>query len=108
MYLTMIRIYPDHQHQHAVIDILDSLTGPISANADCLICSISTETDETGVICYQERWRTREALQCHLRSALFDRILAAMELSRQPPDVMFYGVKETIGLDLVEQSRVAH
>jgi len=102
----MIRIYPEVEHEHAVIDVLDSLRGPITANANCLVCAISVETDGTGAICYQEKWRTREALQQHLRSGLFDRVLAAMEFSRQPPDVAFYEVTETGGLNLVEEARL--
>lgn len=106
MHLSMIRIYPAQEHEHAVIDVLDSLKGPITANADCLACAISVETDGSGAICYQETWRRREALQQHLRSALFGRVLAAMEFSRQPPDVTFYEVIQTGGLDMVKQARL--
>jgi hypothetical protein len=35
-------------------------------------------------------------------------VLAAMELSRQPPDVMFYDVTEAGSLGLVEQARSLH
>ncbi len=101
----MIRIYPAPEHEHAVIDVLDSLKGPVTANADCLACAISVETDGSGAVCYQETWRTREALEQHLRSPLFGRVLAAMEFSRQTPDVAFYDVTQTGGLDLVEQAR---
>jgi len=106
MYLSMIRIYPAPEHEHAVIDVLDSLKGPITANVDGLACAISVETDGSGAVCYQEKWRTREAFEKHLRSTLFDRVLAAMEFSRQPPDIQFYDVTEAGGLDLVEQARV--
>jgi len=105
MFLLLTRIYPSTGNEHTVIDVLDSLKGPISSNNDCLACGISVETDETGAICYLEKWLTREALQQHLRSALFDRVLAAMEFSRQPPDVAFYEVNEIGDLNLVEKVR---
>lgn len=107
MYLVMIKIYPDPEHEHAVIDVLDSLKGQIAANADCLICIISVETDGTGAVCYVEKWRSREALDRHLRSTLFRRVLTAMEFSVRPPDVGFYQVTETGGLGLVEDARSA-
>ncbi len=106
MYMSSIRIYVSPEHEHAVIDVLDSLKGPMTANPHCLSCTISVETDGTGAIYYQEKWRTREALQQHLRSPLFDRVLAAMELSRESPDVAFYNVIESGGLDMVEQARL--
>lgn len=108
MYLSYIRIYAAPEHEHAVIDVLDSLKGPITANSECLDCAILIDTDGTGAICYMEKWLTYEALQQHLRSALFDRVLAAMELSRQTPEVAFYGVTETGHLELVEQARLVH
>ena len=108
MYLSVIRIYPAPEHEHAIIDILDSLRGPITAIADCLACLISVEIDGDRAICYLEKWQTYDALQQHLRSALYDRVLAAMELSRQPPDVMFYDVTEAGSMGLVEQARLLH
>ena len=108
MYLSLIRIYAAPGHEHTVIDVLDSLRGPITANADCLDCAILVDSDGTGAVCYLEKWRTYDALQQHLRSALFDRVLAAMELSHQPPDVMFYDATEAGSLGLVEQARSLH
>jgi len=101
----MIRIYPAPEHEHAVIDVLDSLKGPITTNSDCLVCAITVETDGTGAVCYLEKWRTSEALKKHMRSALFGRILAAMEFSRLPPEVAFYSVTETVGLEMVALAR---
>jgi quinol monooxygenase YgiN len=106
MYLSMITIYPAPEHEHAVVDVLDSLKGPITANVDCLVCAISVETDGSGAVCYHEKWQSREALRQHLRSDLFGRVLAAMEFSRRPPDVEFYNATEAGGLDLVEQARL--
>lgn len=105
MYFSMIKIYPPPGNEHRVIDVLDSLKGPISAVADCLACSITVETDGTGAVCYSDQWRTREALDKHLRSALFSRLLEAMECSHQSPDIAFYDVTEVGGLKLVEQAR---
>jgi len=53
-----------------------------------------------------ERWRSREALERHLRSPLYCRVLEAMELSRQPPEVEFFAVQDIGGLELVEKARL--
>ncbi len=105
MYLSLIRIYPSQGNEHSIIDVLGSLKGPVAAIADCMACTITLETDETGAVCYSEQWRTREALDQHLRSTLFSRVLEAMEWSCKPPDVAFYSLRGIGGLELVEQAR---
>lgn len=105
MFFTLIKIYPPTGRKHSVVDVLDSLKGPISSNSDCMACTVSVETDETGAICYSEQWRTREAMEQHLRSAHFKRVLEAIEWSCQPPEVAFYAASKAGGLELVEQVR---
>lgn len=105
MFFLLIRIYPSYGKEHTVIDILDSLKGPISSNNDCMDCTISVDTDQTRAICYSEQWRTREAMDQHLRSAYFNRVLEAMECSCQWPDVAFYVASKVGELELVEQLR---
>jgi quinol monooxygenase YgiN len=108
MYISMVRIYPPPGRRQDVVDVLNTLKGPIAANAECLDCSVAIENDDDGVVCYTERWRTRDALDRHLRSPLFSRVLEAMECSSRRPAVDFYEVTEVGGLELVEQARVRH
>jgi len=106
MYLAMIKIYPSAEMESVIIDVLESLKGPIAANADCLDCTITVGCDdESRVICYTERWRSREALDRHLRSPSYSRVLEAMESSRLPPVVLFYETNDVGGLELVELAR---
>jgi quinol monooxygenase YgiN len=105
MIFCVIKIYPLPGRGHVIIDVLDSLTGPVSALAGCLGCSVAVEPGEAGVICYTEKWTARAALDRHLNSHLYGRVLEAMEWSSQTPDVEFYAVTDVGGLDLVEQAR---
>lgn len=106
MYLALIKIYPSPEMEPVIVDVLESLKGPNAANADCLDCTITVgDDDESRVICYTERWRSREALDCHLRSPFYGRILEAMEFSQLPPVALFYEVNDAGGLELVELAR---
>ena len=105
MYLSIIKIYPSPGSEHIVVDVLESMKGQIAAITDCYGCSVSVESGEGGTICYTERWRDREALDRHLRSALYGRVLAAMELSHTPPVIEFFEATKAGGLDLVELAR---
>jgi quinol monooxygenase YgiN len=107
MTLAIIKIYPTPEANRASIEVLESLKCQLAANVDCLGCSVAVETDEAGAVCYTEEWRTREALDRHLRSSLYGRVLEAMEFSRLPPVVLFYEVKDVGGLELIELARTS-
>jgi quinol monooxygenase YgiN len=106
MLQSIIRIYPRPGAEQTVLEVLESMKGQIAALNDCLGCSITVEVGEGGAICYTEQWRTREALDQHLRSPLYGRVLEAMECSSRTPEVEFYEVAEVGGLELIEKVRI--
>lgn len=105
MYLSVLRIYPPPRCKQAVIDVLVSMKYPIEYNIDCLGCSVSVEPGRGGAVCYTEQWNSREALDRHLRSLLYYRVLKSMERSHRHPEIDFYEVTRIGGLELVEQLR---
>jgi quinol monooxygenase YgiN len=106
MYLSVVKIYPPPGSMPTLLDVLESMKGPVATLSDCLGCSVTVEVGENGAVCYTEQWRTREALERHLRSPLYGRVLEAMECSCRPPEVEFYEVTEVGGLELVEKVRL--
>ncbi|MEW6518659.1 MAG: antibiotic biosynthesis monooxygenase family protein [Thermodesulfobacteriota bacterium] len=105
MIFALIKIYPLPGREHSVIEVLDSMKGPITALSDCLGCLVLVETGEGGAVCYMEQWRTREALDRHLRSTLYGRVLEVMERSRLPPEIEFFDAVRLGGLELLEAAR---
>lgn len=105
MYLSIVKIDVRPGQEHTVMDVLESVKGPALSMAGCLGCSVSIEGNLEGSVCYLERWKDFESLALHLRSPLYTRVLAAMELSRTPPVVEFFEVINTGGLELVEEAR---
>jgi len=107
MLLSVLKIYPPAGSEKNVLEVLESMKGPIAALSDCLGCSVTIEVGEEGAICYTEQWRTREALDRHLRSPLYGRVLEAMECSHTPPEIEFFEVTEVGGLELIEKVRLS-
>ena len=105
MIISIIKIFPPAGRGGAVMDVLDSLKGPVSALAGCLGCWVSVEVGEGEAICYTERWSSREALDRHLNTPLYMRLLEVMECSCRTPEVEFFEVADAVGLELVEQVR---
>ena len=52
-----------------------------------------------------ERWESQSALEAHLRSEAYRRVLGAVELSGSAPEVRFDYVSATDGIELIERSR---
>jgi hypothetical protein len=52
-----------------------------------------------------ERWDSEADLQRHVRSEAYQRILAAIELSRVRPEIQFYYTSESKGIELIQTLR---
>ena len=107
MVISIIKIYPATGSEHMIIDVLETMKVAIANLPDCLECIIAVEAGGNGQVCYMEQWRSREALDRHLRSPLYGRVLEAMELSRTKPEMAFYKVSKLGGLELVGKVRVS-
>jgi quinol monooxygenase YgiN len=55
---------------------------------------------------YVEMWQEEAQLEAHIRSRDYERLLAVMETSAEPPALRFEFVVETRGLAWVEQLRL--
>lgn len=105
MILSQIKIHPAPGCAAAIIDVLQSVQVMLASLPDCLLSTVSCESGENGVILYQEKWRSRKALDDYLRSGTFTRVLEALELSCRNPEVTFFDGLEVGGLEIVELAR---
>lgn len=101
----MLKINPLPAERQEALDILRSLRGPLQVRQDCLSCEIYEAYESEGEILYVEQWRSPEALQRHIQSALYMRILTAMELAAKAPEIWFHEVAESKGMELIEALR---
>jgi quinol monooxygenase YgiN len=105
MLITMVRISPQAGREQDILDILQSVRGPTLASSGCLECSILEEREDEEGILYLERWRSSAEMSNHIRSALYARILKALELSAGEPQIRFYETCSSQGMELVERLR---
>ena len=107
MILSFAKINPLPGKQQVVVDILRSVIGPTRIKSGCMDCAVYTNQGEGQTILYLEQWQSREPLDRHIRSELYFRVLSAMELANEPPEIYFHEVSETRGLEYVESLRTA-
>ncbi len=105
MMVGTLRIFPLPGRCADVLAILRTIQGPVRAQPGCMACHILEEKEPEEAVVLVERWESQVALEAHLRSEAYRRILGAIELSGSPPEIRFDHVSATEGLDLIERSR---
>lgn len=105
MVVGTLRILPLPNRRADVLEILRSIQGPVLAQPGCLACDVLEDQGEGQAIVLVERFDSDLALETHLRSDTYRRILGAVELSEHAPDVRFERVLASEGFELVERQR---
>jgi quinol monooxygenase YgiN len=105
MVVGTLRILPLSDRRNDVLEVLRSVQGPVQAQPGCLAYHVYEEQEPEPAIVLVERWESQVALETHLRSEAYRRILGALELSGAPPEVCFDYVSATEGMELIERLR---
>ena len=105
MIVGTLRILPAPDRRAEVLRVFRTVQGPLMHQPGCLACHIYEEQDPDHAVVLVERWESQAALEAHLRSEAYRRILGAIELSGGPPEVCFDYVSATEGMELIERSR---
>jgi len=103
--LSKLRLFPAPQDRRQVLAALRSVLGPTQAEPSCSAAQVYEEDGPDAAILYVEEWSSESEFRDHLRSELYRRILAAIDLSKSVPEVCFYNVSTVQGLELVQQIR---
>jgi quinol monooxygenase YgiN len=89
-----------------VLDVLRSVQNHTRVVVGCMDCMVFEESDGgAATILYLERWDSKAALDRHIRSNIYIRILHAMDLADEPPEISFYEVFGETGLEVVHELR---
>ena len=81
MIVGTLRILPAPDRRAEVLEVFRAIQGPVLAQPGCAACHIYEEQGPDQAVVLVERWESQEALEAHLRSEAYRRILGAIELS---------------------------
>ena len=105
MHLMTLELIPLADKREALLDILLSVRERTQTKSGCLRCAFYSGCGGNNTILYVEQWYSKGELLQHIQSDLYRRILVAMELAGEPPEVRFYEVLESAGMELIERLR---
>lgn len=104
MITATLRIDVRRDQKDEVNRLLRSLIGPTRVEVGCISCRLYHEADNPNVVTWIEEWRAEDDLKRHLRSPLYKKILAALDMSDVQPEVRFDTVIETKGMQLINEA----
>jgi quinol monooxygenase YgiN len=102
---SVIRLFPSPKQRPELVEILRSVQDLTRPLPGCMGCWLSEQDYLHNHVRYTEQWDSEQALNEHIGSDLYCRVLAAMELSKKAPEVRFYFSTEAKGFELIENIR---
>ena len=105
MIVSKLRLFPLREQRHHVLELLRSVQGPTQVKPCCLAARIYEEDGSDDSILYTEEWESEPEFCSHVRSELYRRVLATIDISKSAPELCFYRVSTAQGLELVDQLR---
>lgn len=105
MILSTVRMAIAPCKRDEALQILKEVAGQGKVSFGCLGCRIYEDVLEDNVLLYEERWRTLEDLENHLRSHDYYKVLLVMEMAHRQPEVSFDNISWSSGMETVEQAR---
>ena len=105
VFLSLVRIVPIPEKRDKILEMLVSVQRHAKLIHGCAGCTVCEERGNGNAVLYLESWGSREALQRHVRSGLYIRVLHAMDLASEPPEISFYEISGQKGLELIRELR---
>ncbi len=100
-----LRINPAPNRRADVLEILRSIQEPVLAQPGCTAFHLYEELGDERAIVLAEIWEDQASLERHLCSEAYRRILGAIELSTDAPEIRFDHVSASEGMELVTRLR---
>ncbi|KJS29140.1 MAG: hypothetical protein VR64_21595 [Desulfatitalea sp. BRH_c12] len=94
--------------QSEALQILESVRAQTQSDSGCIHCVLYRGVDDVRAIMLDELWAEEDNLIRHLRSELFKRVLLAIEMAEEPPEVRFEKIKQTSGIEIIKKARMPH
>jgi len=105
MMISLLKVMVLANKREAILEVLRSVMDHTWGLPGCLGCACYEEQKNDGTMLYMEQWETKEDLYRHIQSDLYHRVISAMELSVAKPDIRFFEISKSMGMELIENLR---
>ena len=99
MILVIIRMNAPSEKRMELSQTIVSLTGSIRTEKGCKRCDFCQSVEDENRLLLLEEWDTQENFKDHLKSRRFKVFRGAMNLLREPYEMMFHTVFHPEGME---------
>jgi len=99
MILVIIRMKVRSEKRMELSQTIASLSGSIRMEKGCQRCDLCQSIEDENRLFLLEEWDTRENLKSHMKSERFRVLRGAMNLLREPYEMMFHTVFRPAGME---------
>lgn len=101
-----IRMMIPLDKQSEALEILKSLTKDVQLDPTCISYRLYRGVNEVRAIMVEEFWENDAAIQRHLKSDTYRRVLLVVEMAEQPPEIRFDTITSTSGIETIKNARI--
>ena len=101
----MFKLKTAPERKKDLFEALQFIQRQVQLKQECMSCRIFKAIDDQTVFLYIEQWKTRDAMEYHIKSSLYSKVLAIMELATIPPEISFHHIKSSESIDLISRLR---
>ena len=105
MVISTLRILTAPRSRAEVVRILAAQLNPTRVQPGCLRCDLYQDVADAAGITLVEQWESQAELDLRLGSEEYRAVLAALELSQEPPVIHFDTVIRRAGLEIASSAR---
>lgn len=105
MIVVILRLVVHPEQRDESLRVLRTLVGPTQVQPGCLSCCVCQDIDEPERLLILQEWTSWAVLAQHMRSDDYRKLLAVMDMAREPPNVAFHTIDRTTGMETIAAVR---
>ena len=105
MIISSLKIKVSHEKQQCALQTIRAILGWTCAQPGCISMTFYQDTNDPESMVLLEEWKDWARIENHIRSDSYRSILEFMELSSEQPEIKFYSISETTGMEVIERLR---
>ena len=99
-----IRMLIPLSKQKEALEILQAVRVQTQFDPNCISTHLYQGVDDVRAVMIEERWVSDEYIMQHLRSEVYRKILLVMEMSEEPPEIIFDVISKSTGIEKIEKA----
>ena len=108
MVLVHMRITASTRQRREILKTLRALAASTAARRGCASVRVLQEVDNHNSFLWIEQWDSEADLERYMRSDEYRALLAVIDMSMRQPDIRFFTVDRTAGMEMIAEKRAAN